>query len=104
MSEISNSTEPQFQELQVIAPRRRFNGLRTFFAQQRLGSFGAIIIIIVVFGAVAAGYLSDRLPRWQVMSVIVALEASSLLALVLGNSWLVYVFVVVCVRLALAHY
>ena len=45
MSEISNSNEtPPLYELQVIRPKRRFEGIRTFWRQQRLGSFGALII------------------------------------------------------------
>ena len=64
MSEISNANEtPPLYELQVVPPKRRLDGLRRFLKQQRLGSFGAIIIITVVFGAVAAPMLHTSDPR-----------------------------------------
>ena len=72
----------------MFQSRYGFDGIQS-------GSLVGIVALMGVFGAIASGYLSDRLPRWQVMSVIVVLEALSLLALVLGNSGLVYVFVVV---------
>ena len=72
----------------MLQSRYGFDGVQS-------GSLVGIVALMGVLGAIAAGYLSDRLPRWQVMSVIVTLEASSLLALVLGIPGLVYVFVVV---------
>ena len=47
---------------------------------------------IGVLGALTAGVLGDKYPRRVVMSVIVGFESLGFLLLTLGNSGLVYVF------------
>ena len=67
---------------------------RYSFGEVQAGTFVGVMAFMGVIGAIAAGLLSDRFSRRKVMGTIVAIEATSLFLLVLGNTGLVYVFIV----------
>ncbi len=65
------------------------------FGAIEAGALISVLAFMGVVGAIVAGTTGDHFPRRWVMGIIVACEAFSLLLLVLGNSWLVYPFLVI---------
>lgn len=64
------------------------------FGAVEAGGLIAILAVMGVVGALVIGVAGDRFPRRRVMGIVVGLEALSLLLVVLGTFWFVYIFLV----------
>ena len=64
------------------------------FSPVQAGGLVGVMAFMGVIGAIVAGQISDHYPKRRVMATIVGIEGAALSMLLLGNTGLVYLFIV----------